>query len=91
MRNRFAVVIICDRDVMAVTLWPNMKKAVDKANRALTAWVKDQLHLGPGKLPPDILEEKGDDWERATSKNRNAWCNYKSYDWNAHIIDLDDL
>lgn len=76
------VVEIAERDVGKVHVICSEREAVAKANQLLKEHIGQIGHL-------DEFENgdgEGDEWQKATAGNCNAWCNWSGINYDAHII-----
>ncbi len=87
--GRFAVIAICERNILFIQRCADRKAAVDAANQALENWMLRAKNLDPDD-PDDVEDSEGDDWQKATEDSLNAWCNCGGDNWDAHVVDLDD-
>lgn len=80
MENGILVVEVFDRSVQSVTPCDSMEEAVSTANDLLVE------HAGDSGVLIDVLAGEEEGWARATEENLNAWANWNSLEWDAHIV-----
>lgn len=89
MENKFALVVVSEREVLLIQLFPTKEEAVEGANQALENWLIAGINIAPDMDDDDLLIEEGEEWQRATVDSLCAWSNYRS-NWDAHVIDMSD-
>ena len=83
-KMEFMVMEIYDREIKSVTPCATMDMAISAANDLLKTHIHD---IGKDA---EFQERKGrfDRWDWASINNKNAWCNWSEYEWDAHIIHI---
>jgi len=82
----FMVICTCEREVEHVVFCCTIEAACEKANELLKNHIDVLDCMDEGEYENGVDED--DEWSKASPEDLNAWCNYKNYNWDAHIINL---
>lgn len=78
----YAVVEVCDRELISIASAGDIDSALELANLLL-----DKHCEGIGCTM--YKDDYGDMWQYARADEPNAWCNYRGQNWDAFIDELD--
>ena len=82
--HAFVVVCISEREVEQVVFCDTLEAACEEANGLLKKHI-DTLECVEDRDFDNGVDEEVE-WGKATPATLNAWCNYDSYHWDAHIV-----
>lgn len=91
---KFLVIEVFEREIHSVTPCENKSQAIRKANELLRARVRECNNEEESEYVIDAtIRELIQDGEaaRAGAGSMEAWCNLGHDNWDAHIIDVDDI
>lgn len=90
--KKFAIIEICEREVLGVMFASSSYLAIVIANELLREHCYminrgDDYEKAQNESISDPKVNR-DDIQFATSSSQCAWCNFKNINWDAHIVEI---
>lgn len=83
--SQILVIEMTDRNINSVTEVDDIESGLLKANELLKDHMEQIGYLSEFEAEDDM----GSEWDKAEADTLNAWCNYQSTNWDAHVFVLD--